>query len=77
MRLNLSQNPEDIIGTIAGDNALLVIPQSHHRTKHVMEFLLDKLIEGKLIRIVYDEEEESIVVISAYGTTKVRKYLRR
>jgi len=36
-----------------------------------------KLIEGKLIRIVYDEEEESIVVISAYSTSKVRKYLRR
>jgi len=36
-----------------------------------------KLIEGKLIRIAYDEEEESIVVISAYSTSKVRKYLRR
>jgi hypothetical protein len=28
------------------------------------------------MRIAYDEEEESIVVISAYSTSKVRKYLR-
>jgi transcriptional regulator of arginine metabolism len=42
-----AQNPGDIIGTIAGDNTLLVIPQSHHRTKHIIEFLRDKLIEGK------------------------------
>lgn len=42
-----AQNPGDIIGTIAGDNTLLVIPLSHHRTKHVMEFLRQKLIEGK------------------------------
>ncbi len=42
-----AQNPGDIIGTIAGDNTLLVIPQSRHRTKHVMEFLRENLIEGK------------------------------
>jgi len=42
-----AQNPDDIIGTIAGDNTLLVIPQSHHRTKHIMEFLRKKLIEGE------------------------------
>ena len=42
-----AQNPGDIIGTIAGDNTLLVIPQSNQRTKHVMEFLREKLTEGK------------------------------
>jgi transcriptional regulator of arginine metabolism len=42
-----AQNPGDIIGTIAGDNTLLVIPQSQQRTKYVMEFLHEKLIEGK------------------------------
>ncbi len=36
----------DIIGTIAGDNTLLIIPQSHKKTKHIMEFLKAKLIEG-------------------------------
>lgn len=36
----------DIIGTIAGDNTLLVIPKSHNRTSHVEKFLKSKLIEG-------------------------------
>lgn len=36
----------DIIGTIAGDNTLLVIPQSHHKTAHVAKFLKEKLIES-------------------------------
>ncbi|MBI1806989.1 MAG: arginine repressor [Ignavibacteria bacterium] len=35
----------DIIGTIAGDNTLLVIPQSQKKTHHVLEFLKVKLIE--------------------------------
>ena len=42
-----SQQNADIIGTIAGDNTLLVIPQSHRKTKHIMEFLRTKLIEGQ------------------------------
>ena len=36
----------DVIGTIAGDNTLLVIPRSMKRTEHVMKFLKEKLIEG-------------------------------
>lgn len=39
--------------------------------------IAQKLIKGKLLRVVYDDEEESIVVISAYGTSKVHKYLRK
>ena len=38
---------DDIIGTLAGDNTLLIIPQSHKKTKHIMEFLQAKLIEGR------------------------------
>jgi len=41
-----SLNNRDIIGTIAGDNTLLVIPNSQRKTKQVMRFLKDKLIEG-------------------------------
>ncbi len=37
----------DIIGTLAGDNTLLIIPQSQHKTKQLLKFLQDKLIEGK------------------------------
>jgi transcriptional regulator of arginine metabolism len=37
----------DIIGTIAGDNALLVIPRSQKKTKQVVEFLKTKLIKGR------------------------------
>ena len=34
-----------------------------------------KLIDGKLLRVIY-EEEEAIVVVSAYRTSKVSRYLR-
>ena len=37
----------DIIGTIAGDNTLLVVPQSRKRTAQIVRFLRQKLIEGK------------------------------
>jgi len=39
--------------------------------------IAQKLIKGKLLRIVYEDEEESIVVISAYSTSKINKYLRK
>ena len=39
-------NNSDILGTIAGDNTLLVIPKSNKRTKHLLKFLKDKLIKG-------------------------------
>ena len=37
----------DIIGTLAGDNTLLIIPQSQKKTKKLLTFLQEKLIEGK------------------------------
>ncbi|MBI4534943.1 MAG: arginine repressor [Ignavibacteriae bacterium] len=37
----------EIIGTVAGDNTLLVIPSSRTKITHVIRFLKDKLIEGK------------------------------
>ncbi|HTK81154.1 MAG TPA: arginine repressor [Bacteroidota bacterium] len=36
-----------IIGTIAGDNTLLIIPQSQKKTSHVLQLLKEKLIEGR------------------------------
>ncbi|HEV8537633.1 MAG TPA: arginine repressor [Bacteroidota bacterium] len=36
-----------IIGTIAGDNTLVVIPESQKKTSRVLQFLKEKLIEGK------------------------------
>lgn len=36
---------EDIIGTLAGDNTILVVPQSQKKTKNVMQFLEQKLFE--------------------------------
>lgn len=44
--IDIQRNP-DIIGTLAGDNTLLVIPQSQKKTSRVVQFLKDKLIEGK------------------------------
>ena len=42
-----AQNNSTIIGTIAGDNTLLIIPSSVSKTKSLMVFLKNKLIEGK------------------------------
>ena len=42
-----AQKNADIIGTLAGDNTLLVIPQSQKKTKQLVVFLKEKLIEGK------------------------------
>jgi transcriptional regulator of arginine metabolism len=39
-------NNGGIIGTIAGDNTLLVIPKSQRQTAHVVKFLREKLITG-------------------------------
>ena len=39
-----SLNNEDIIGTLAGDNTLMVIPQTQKKTSKIMEFLKHKLI---------------------------------
>ena len=44
--LDIQPHPE-IIGTVAGDNTLLVIPSSRKKTAHVVQFLKNKLIEGK------------------------------
>lgn len=44
--LDIQPHPE-IIGTVAGDNTLLVIPSSQKKTSHVIQFLKYKLIEGK------------------------------
>jgi len=44
--IDVHNNP-DIIGTVAGDNTLLVIPQSQRKTKKVIQFLTHKFIEGR------------------------------
>jgi transcriptional regulator of arginine metabolism len=44
--VDVQKNP-DIIGTIAGDNTLMVIPSSVKKINSVMTFLKEKLIEGK------------------------------
>ncbi len=40
------QANRDIIGTVAGDNTVLVIPGSQRKTISVLDFLKRKLIEG-------------------------------
>jgi hypothetical protein len=39
--------------------------------------IAQKFIKGKLLRIIFEEEDETIIVISAYSTSKISKYLRR
>lgn len=41
------QKNSDIIGTIAGDNTLIIVPSSHRKTNAVIRFLRERLIEGK------------------------------
>jgi len=40
------QHHPDVIGTVAGDNTLLVIPSSQRKTQQVLQFLKQKLFEG-------------------------------
>ncbi len=35
-----------------------------------------KNMDGKLIRVIYEEHEDKIIVITAYITSKIDKYLR-
>ena len=44
--IDVLQHP-DIMGTVAGDNTILVIPTSIRKTKNLMVFLKNKLIEGR------------------------------
>ena len=41
------QKHPDVIGTVAGDNTLLIIPSSQRKTQQVLHFLKNKLIEGQ------------------------------
>ncbi len=43
--IDVMRHPE-IIGTVAGDNTVLVIPKSRKRTLNVEQYLKQKLIEG-------------------------------
>jgi transcriptional regulator of arginine metabolism len=40
------QNHPEILGTLAGDNAVLVIPESQQNVEELVHFLKAKLIEG-------------------------------
>jgi transcriptional regulator of arginine metabolism len=40
------QNHPGIIGTLAGDNTLLVIPEARTKVPQIVKYLKDKLIEG-------------------------------
>lgn len=44
--VDVLHHPE-IIGTVAGDNTVLVIPKSRKKTEDVEQFLKHKLIEGR------------------------------
>ena len=39
--------------------------------------IAQRFIEGKLLRVVYEEEEDTIIVVSVYRTSKYNKYIRR
>ena len=35
-----------------------------------------KIINRKLLRVIYEEHEDRIIIITAYTTSKIEKYLR-
>jgi hypothetical protein len=39
--------------------------------------MAQRFIEGRLLRIIYEEDDDAIVVVSAYCTSRVNKYIRR
>lgn len=39
--------------------------------------IAQRFIEGKLLRVVYEEKEDTIIVITVYRTSKYNKYIRR
>jgi hypothetical protein len=39
--------------------------------------IAQRFIERKLLRVIYEEDDDTIIVVSAYGTSKVNKYIRR
>ena len=38
--------------------------------------IAQRLIEGRLLRVVYEEEDDAIIVVSAYCTSRVNKYIK-
>ena len=36
-----------------------------------------RFIEGRLLRVIYEEDDDAVIVVSAYCTSKVDKYIRR
>ena len=44
--VDLLKSP-DIIGTVAGDNTVLIIPAARRKTAQVVAFLKERLIEGR------------------------------
>ncbi len=38
--------------------------------------IAQRLIEGRLLRVVYEEGDDAIIVVSAYCTSRVNKYIR-
>ncbi|NMB86231.1 MAG: DUF4258 domain-containing protein [Methanothrix sp.] len=39
--------------------------------------IAQRLIDSKLLRVIYEEEDDAIIVVSTYCTSKVGKYFRR
>lgn len=39
--------------------------------------IAQRLIEGRPLRVIYEEEDDAIIVVSAYCTSRVNKYIRR
>lgn len=39
--------------------------------------IAQRFIEGSLLRVVYEEKEDTIIVVTVYLTSKYNKYIRR
>ena len=58
---------ELIIATLNSPNSIILNNENRK--------IAQRFIDGKLIRVIYEEEMEKIIVVTAYKTSKIGKYI--
>jgi len=58
---------ELIIATLNSPNSIILNNENRK--------IAQRFIDGKLIRVIYEEKMEKIIVVTAYKTSKIGKYI--
>ena len=62
-------NKEEVIATLSYPDDIDLTDENRN--------IAQRFIEGKLLRVVYKEKEDTIIVVTVYLTSKYNKYIRR